>query len=134
MTLVQLRVVRVRAYRPTADIDRGPSAPQRLRELEALHSARSTSSSNVVDAAQPTHVGVGGECVTVMETELLPEEDADTNNWSGSGSIYSGCRVGGLPATVELPVDSSTPEELRSHFPTAARGSSCAMVIAWACS
>jgi hypothetical protein len=59
----------------------------------------------------------GSECFVIVPTEQLPAADADTGNWSLSGAVHSGCAVGDFPATVQFPVDSNTPEELRSNFP-----------------
>ena len=59
----------------------------------------------------------GTDCFVIVPTEELPAADADTTNWSMSGAMHSGCGVGDFPATIELPVDSNTPEELRSRFP-----------------
>lgn len=63
--------------------------------------------------------GPGGECFTVVGTDQLPAEDVDSGNWSMDGSVYSGCRVGDFPATVEVPIDSNAPEELRARFSAA---------------
>ncbi|KAF2420832.1 hypothetical protein B2K11_00380 [Microbacterium sp. B35-30] len=59
----------------------------------------------------------GTDCFVIVPTEELPAADADTANWSMSGAVHTGCGVGDFPATIELPVDSNTPEELRSSFP-----------------
>ena len=59
----------------------------------------------------------GSDCFVIVPTEELPAADADTGNWSMSGAVHSGCGVGDFPATIQLPVDSNTPEELRSRFP-----------------
>ena len=62
--------------------------------------------------------GTGGtECFVIVPTEELPAADADTTNWSMSGAVHTGCGVGDFPATVQFPVDSNTPEQLRSRFP-----------------
>lgn len=61
--------------------------------------------------------GPGSDCFTVIRTDQLPDEDADPNNWSINGSMYSGCRVGGFPATVEMPIDTSAPKELTDRYP-----------------
>lgn len=61
--------------------------------------------------------GNGTECFTVVATDQLPAEDADTSSWSMNGPIYSGCRVGSFPATVQFSIDSNSPEELRARFP-----------------
>ena len=63
------------------------------------------------------YIGTGSDCFMAVPTEQLPADDADPNNWSMSGPMYSGCRVGDFPATVAVPVDSSMPEELRERFP-----------------
>ena len=63
------------------------------------------------------YVGTGSDCFMAIPTEQLPAEDADPNNWSMSGPMHSGCRVGDFPATVEVPVDSGMPEEIRDRFP-----------------
>ena len=59
----------------------------------------------------------GTECISAIPSEQLPAPDTDPNGWSVQGTIYSGCRVGAFPATVELVVNSSVPEELRTAFP-----------------
>lgn len=65
--------------------------------------------------------GSGGtECFAAVATEDLPAETDDQNNWSISGAVYSGCRIGAFPATIELMTDSNAPEELRSRFPDSA--------------
>jgi hypothetical protein len=62
--------------------------------------------------------GVAGDgCISAVATEELPEPDADADSWSIQGMTYTGCRVGSFPATVQLLVDSSVPEELRAEFP-----------------
>jgi hypothetical protein len=63
------------------------------------------------------YVTSGTDCFMVVPTEQLPAEDADPNNWSMSGPMYSGCRVGDFPATVAVPVDSGMPEAIRNRFP-----------------
>ncbi|WP_194410784.1 hypothetical protein [Microbacterium cremeum] len=63
------------------------------------------------------YFGAGSDCFTAVPTEQLPEEDTDTNSWSFSGNMYAGCGVGNFPATVEIPIDSGMPEELRDRFP-----------------
>ena len=59
----------------------------------------------------------GTDCFVIVPTEELPAADADTTNWSMSGAVHTGCGVGDFPATVQFPVDSNTPEQLRSRFP-----------------
>jgi hypothetical protein len=59
----------------------------------------------------------GTDCFVIVATEELPAADADTTNWSMSGAVHTGCGVGNFPATVQFPVDSNTPEQLRSRFP-----------------
>jgi hypothetical protein len=61
--------------------------------------------------------GNGTQCFTIVATEQLPADDADPNSWSMNGPIYSGCRVGPFPATVQFAIDSNSPEELRARFP-----------------
>ncbi|MDQ7877177.1 hypothetical protein Q9R08_04225 [Microbacterium sp. QXD-8] len=61
--------------------------------------------------------GNGTQCFTIVATEQLPADDADPNSWSVNGPIYSGCRVGPFPATVQFAIDSNSPEELRARFP-----------------
>lgn len=61
--------------------------------------------------------GNGTDCFTIVATDQLPADDADTNSWSMNGPIYSGCRVGVFPATVQFAIDSNSPEELRARFP-----------------
>ena len=59
----------------------------------------------------------GSECFVIVPTEELPAADADTSNWSMSGAVHTACAVGDFPATIQFPVDSNTPQELRSRFP-----------------
>ncbi|WP_169581089.1 MULTISPECIES: hypothetical protein [Microbacterium] len=61
--------------------------------------------------------GTGQECFTIVRTDSLPEPDADPNSWSYNGPMYSACRVGSFPATLEMPVDASAPAELTAQFP-----------------
>ncbi|MDF2580672.1 MAG: hypothetical protein K0S49_2251 [Microbacterium sp.] len=61
--------------------------------------------------------GNGTDCFAVVATDQLPAADADTNSWSMNGPIYSGCRVGVFPATVQFAIDSNSPEDLRARFP-----------------
>lgn len=63
------------------------------------------------------YIAPGTDCFMIVPTEQLPAEDADPNNWSMSGNMYSGCRVGDFPATVAVPVDSGMPEAIRNRFP-----------------
>ncbi|MFG6446099.1 hypothetical protein ACFXQA_12590 [Microbacterium sp. P07] len=63
------------------------------------------------------YTGAGTDCISAVETEQLPEPDADPNSWSIQGTTYSGCRAGAFLATVQLEVDSSVPVELRAEFP-----------------
>lgn len=58
----------------------------------------------------------GGTCFTVVPTDQLPEGEIDENGWSISGLVQSGCSVASFPATVQLPIDSSVPQELRDRF------------------
>jgi len=58
-----------------------------------------------------------GDCFSVVGTDQLPAADADTNDWSISGMMYSGCRAGAFPATVQFVIDSSAPPQLRDRFP-----------------
>ena len=76
----------------------------------------------------------GTDCFVIVPTEELPAADADTANWSMSGAVHTGCGVGDFPATVQFPVDSNTPEQLRSRFPEAVHCSSCATATASASS
>lgn len=63
----------------------------------------------------------GGECFAVVTTEEIPKaEESNQDSWSLSGQIYSACRVGVFPATVQLIVDSNAPEELRTAYPDSA--------------
>ncbi|MFB7891700.1 hypothetical protein ACFC1I_05840 [Microbacterium sp. NPDC056044] len=61
--------------------------------------------------------GYGTDCFSVVGSEQLPEPGADTNSWTMSGVIYSGCRAGAFPATVQFVVDSNAPQQLRDRFP-----------------
>ncbi len=71
--------------------------------------------------------GPGTDCFTVVVTEQVPdEEEGDPNNWSLSGLVSSGCRVGDFPATIELLVDANAPEELSARYP---KGSALQFVL-----
>ncbi|MHC2998425.1 hypothetical protein [Microbacterium sp. HJ5] len=59
----------------------------------------------------------GSDCFAAIPTAQLPEEDADPNSWSFTGNVYSGCRVGDFPATVQMPVDTSAPKDLSDRYP-----------------
>jgi len=61
---------------------------------------------------------LGTDCFAVVATEQMPELDADTNSWSMSGTMYSGCGAGAFPATVQFVVDSNAPQQLRDRFPS----------------
>lgn len=61
--------------------------------------------------------GPGDECFTLVRTDQVPAEDADTGSWSFDGNMYASCGVGVFPATIEMVVDSNAPEELRAQFP-----------------
>ena len=61
---------------------------------------------------------LGTDCFAVVATEQMPELDADTNSWSMSGIMYSGCGAGAFPATVQFVVDSNAPQQLRDRFPS----------------
>ncbi|MFE5409607.1 hypothetical protein [Microbacterium sp. NPDC056569] len=60
---------------------------------------------------------LGTDCFSLVATEELPEPDADANSWSMSGIMLTGCAVGSFPATIQLAVDSSAPQQLRDRFP-----------------
>ncbi|WP_106815827.1 hypothetical protein [Microbacterium timonense] len=60
--------------------------------------------------------GYGRDCLAVMATEQLPEEDSDSNTWSYQGNLYGGCRAGGFPAVVQFEIGSDAPEALSSRF------------------
>lgn len=59
----------------------------------------------------------GDECFAAVATEQLPAPDADSSNWTLNGVMYSGCRVGAFPASIQIPVDSNAPDEMRATFP-----------------
>ncbi|MBW9093760.1 hypothetical protein JNB62_08710 [Microbacterium jejuense] len=61
--------------------------------------------------------GTGNDCLMVVTTADLPEEGESTDNWSVSGISNGACGAGAFPATLEIAVDSSAPEELRAAFP-----------------
>ncbi|MBW9121201.1 hypothetical protein JNB63_13965 [Microbacterium trichothecenolyticum] len=63
------------------------------------------------------YTGVGTDCFALVDSEQLPEPDADMNTWSISGIMYNGCRAGSFPATIQFVVDSSAPQQLRDRFP-----------------
>ncbi len=60
---------------------------------------------------------MGTDCFAAVVTESIPEADSSRDNWSYDGMMYSDCRMGDFPATVEVPVGSGTPEDIRSQFP-----------------
>lgn len=61
----------------------------------------------------------GTDCLNAVITDDLPDPDTENemNNWSIQGVLYAGCRVGAFPATISMPVGSSSPQELRDQFP-----------------
>lgn len=61
--------------------------------------------------------GTGHDCLMVVTTADLPEEGESTDNWSVSGISNGACGAGVFPATLEIAIDSSAPEELRAAFP-----------------
>jgi hypothetical protein len=60
---------------------------------------------------------MGTGCFAAVVTERIPDPETTVDSWSYDGMMYSGCRMGDFPATVELPVDSSSPEAIRAQFP-----------------
>ncbi|MGN6218655.1 MAG: hypothetical protein ACTHNQ_04060 [Microbacterium sp.] len=64
--------------------------------------------------------GTGDDCLMVITTADIPAEGESTDNWTVSGLSNGACSVGGFPATIEVRVDSSVPEELRATFPDSA--------------
>ena len=60
---------------------------------------------------------MGTDCFAAVVTESIPEADSSMESWSYDGMMYSDCRMGDFPATVEVPVGSGSPEDIRSRFP-----------------
>lgn len=57
-------------------------------------------------------------CLMAVTSDQIPAaEDFTTESWSVEGPIYSGCRVGVFPATIEVPLTADAPAELREAFP-----------------
>jgi hypothetical protein len=69
------------------------------------------------ETANGMYGGNGDDCLMVITTADIPAEGESTDNWSVSGLSTGACSVGAFPATVEVRVDSSVPEELRAAFP-----------------
>ena len=59
----------------------------------------------------------GTDCFAVVVTETIPDVDSSSDTWTYDGMMNSGCRMGDFPATVEVPVGSGSPEDIRSQFP-----------------
>jgi hypothetical protein len=60
----------------------------------------------------------GNECFAAVASDQLPAPEVATDDWSIQGMVYSGCRVGSFPATIEMKVDTrNAPEQLRAQFP-----------------
>lgn len=59
-------------------------------------------------------------CIGVVRTDAIPPvEGFDPNDWGYGGDFYSACDVGVFPATVELPLGGSAPEEMLARYPSA---------------
>lgn len=57
-------------------------------------------------------------CLMAVTSDQIPAaEDFTTDSWGVEGPIYSGCRVGVFPATIEIPLTPDAPPELREAFP-----------------
>ncbi|MCK2034877.1 hypothetical protein KZC51_01900 [Microbacterium sp. SSW1-49] len=57
-------------------------------------------------------------CLMAVTSDQIPAaEDFTTDSWGVEGPIYSGCRVGVFPATIEVPLTADAPPELRAAFP-----------------
>lgn len=65
------------------------------------------------------YAGPGQDCLTIVHTDEIPEDFALGDSWTTSGVTPSGCGMGAFPATVEYPVDSNSPRELRAEYPGA---------------
>lgn len=61
--------------------------------------------------------GAGSDCFMAAPTESLPTKDSEQNSWSMDAQMYSGCGAGAFPATMQFPLDSGMPQELRDRFP-----------------
>lgn len=61
--------------------------------------------------------GAGTDCFMAAPTESLPTQDSEQNSWSIDAQTYSGCGAGAFPATMQFPIDSGMPQELRDRFP-----------------
>lgn len=59
----------------------------------------------------------GTDCIAAAATETIPEADSTPDSWTYNGMMYSACRVGDFPTSLELPVDSSSPDDIRAQFP-----------------
>lgn len=57
-------------------------------------------------------------CLTVVRTQDVPEEgEFNGTSWSVDGPMYGACSIGVFPATVEVPIDGDTPDELIERYP-----------------
>ncbi|MFJ2551931.1 hypothetical protein [Microbacterium sp. NPDC087591] len=57
-------------------------------------------------------------CLMAVTSDQIPAaEDFTTDSWGVEGPIYSGCRVGVFPATIEVPLTADAPPEPREAFP-----------------
>lgn len=64
----------------------------------------------------------GGQpnCIGVVRTDQIPPVDGfDPNDWGYGGDFYSSCDIGVFPATVQLPISGSAPDELLERYPSA---------------
>ena len=59
----------------------------------------------------------GTGCFTVVATEQLPADPSAADAWTMNTPVYSGCRVGDFPATVQFSIGSNAPQELRDRYP-----------------
>lgn len=57
-------------------------------------------------------------CLNILRTEDLPADDWDPDGISQGGVMSAGCSIAAFPATVEMPIDGNTPDELIERYPS----------------
>lgn len=57
-------------------------------------------------------------CLNILRTEDLPADDWDPEGISQGAVMSAGCSIAAFPATVEMPIDGNTPDELIEKYPS----------------
>ncbi|WP_372969302.1 hypothetical protein [Microbacterium sp.] len=58
-------------------------------------------------------------CLNILRSEDLPtDEEWDPDGISQGGVMSAGCSIAAFPATVEMPIDGNTPDELIEKYPS----------------